>query len=1049
MSNFKPIIPFIFLTFLGSFSLLAQAPCQIMTTANVIDCNQFQGTFYAEITVTGTNTASSFVLGGNGVTFGSYNYADSPIILGPFVNNGTVYNFSAIDNETVTCFSTDTIEPYTTCETPCEIEITNVEFQNCNGQDVYLDFEVSHGINVGDSFTASIGNVIYGTFPYDQEYYTIGPLQGDCTGDINLGIFDPFHPGCVDFQFAFGPYCCTNNCAFEDLQINTLCDAGEISGFTYDFDYNGSSHELFYVLFDGAVIDTLRPSNLPDTVLYSFVGAVPDSLSQTFGIQHSTLAGCGFSEEFTVTCDTIPPCSFSDISVTPLECDGDGTYLISLDFTVESPSSTFFDVYSQGNYIGVFPYALLPVTIAEFPARDATFDIIEICDNGSTTCCADFEFIGLECEQECVISNVFAEADECMDDGTFFVGIEFDHENTPNNNFEIRGNGMTYGSFEFGQDFYTIGPLVGDCQTIYEFIIVPNDAEDCQAAYGFEEPVCCEVVECEIADFSISEVQCNSEELEFVLNFNANGFDNPSFDLFVGNGTSDFFGFYSLDDLPVTINNFPSNNTGQYFVTICENDNPDCCFVEDFDGPDCEGSACEIWDLFAEAYDCDINNNFFIDFEFAYANESPNGFTVLVNGETITTFQYGEDFYTVGPFEGSCDQEFEIQIIDIDDLDCGTDFYLGFPCCVEPCEIIMEILEIGCLNEEEYTLTIDLATSGTTNDFFDVLANGEQLGFYNFSDLPVTLTFPISGNDVEVITVCENDNDACCTILEFKAIECTPVGDCGIFDVFAEAYECDENGEFLVDISFESIDVGTGGFGIRGNGVVYGTFEYGEDFYTIGPLEGDCETIYEFIVYDNEDPNCVDETFFTEVVCCETECFIENLQAEVISCDQETQQFFVTLTFESGTTNSGLFTITGNGQEYGIFGYGANNYTIGPLIGGDGTSFEFIITDNEDAECQAVLEFGMVDCTTVSLDEGLADELKLFYSEGKLFLENKSQLKLDQLYIFNLDGKSLFQQTLNDALNQSIEWSPEVNGIYLITIKSGKSLRTWKIPAIE
>lgn len=1049
MNSIKPILLTLSLILFGLNKLCAQGPCQISVSAIVVDCNQFQGTFFAEVSVSGTGTGTSFVLGGNGTTYGSFNYAESPIVLGPFVNNGTTYEFAAIDNDFITCFAEDFIEPYTTCDTPCEIEVSNLEFQNCNGQDVYLDFQVSHGINIGDSFTVSIGNVIYGTFPYDQDYYTIGPLQGDCTGDINLGIFDPFHPGCVDFQFAFGPYCCTNNCEFTDIEINTLCNGSELEGFTYDFDYNGSSQELFYVLFDGAVIDSVRPADLPETILYSFIGTVPDSISQTFGVQHTTLAGCGFTQEFTLTCDTIPPCSFSDISVTPLECDGDNTYLISLDFNVESPSSSFFDVYSEGTYIGVYPYALLPLTLANFPGRDAPFDVIEICDNGSTTCCSVFEFVGLECEAECFISNVLAEPRECMDDGTFFVDISFNHENTPNNNFEIRGNGMSYGTYEFGESFYTVGPLAGDCQTLYEFVIVPNDAPDCESFYEFTTPVCCEIVECEIMDFTITEVDCFEENLQFVLDFNTSGFENSSFDLFVGNGVTNFFGFYSLDDLPVTIDNFPSNDSGQYFITICENDNPDCCFIEDFDGPNCEGTECEIWDLFAEAYDCDINNNFLIDFEFAYANVSPDGFEVLVNGETIDSFQYGENFYTVGPFDGSCDTEVEIQVIDIEFSDCGTDYYLGFPCCLEPCEIEIEILELSCLTEDEYTLTIDLETTGTTNDFFDLIANGEFLDFYSFADLPLTVSFPISGNMIETITICENDNDTCCNILEFEALECTPVGDCGIFDVIAEAYECDDNGQFLVDISFESVDVGSGGFGIRGNGVVYGTFDYGEDFYTIGPLNGDCETIYEFIVYDNEDPNCMDETFFAEVVCCETECFIDGLQAELISCDEETQQFFVTLTFEHGSMNSGLFTITGNGEEYGIFGYGANNYTIGPLTGGEGTSFEFIVTDNEDSECQAVLEFGEVDCTTLSFDESLENDLKLFYANGKIFLENNSQMTLNEIYIFNLQGKNLFKQSLSNDSSEGIVWSPDVNGIYLITVKSEKSLRTWKIPVVE
>ena len=60
-----------------------------------------------------------------------------------------------------------------------------------------------------------------------------------------------------------------------------------------------------------------------------------------------------------------------------------------------------------------------------------------------------------------------------------------------------------------------------------------------------------------------------------------------------------------------------------------------------------------------------------------------------------------------------------------------------------------------------------------------------------------------------------------------------------------------------------------GGFIVAGNGVTYGSFGYADLPVTIGPLEGDGETDWEFIVIDLGDPTC---SAFTElgVINCET-----------------------------------------------------------------------------------------------------------------------------------------------------------------------------------
>ena len=121
---------------------------------------------------------------------------------------------------------------------------------------------------------------------------------------------------------------------------------------------------------------------------------------------------------------------------------------------------------------------------------------------------------------ECQIFDVFAEAYQCNDENQFLVDVGFEYQNIPGNTFSILGNGMNYGTFEYGESFYTIGPLLGDCETLYEFVIVDNTLEDCSAATWFEEPICCEEEQgCTINEIEVFDVVCiNEDSFEATIN---------------------------------------------------------------------------------------------------------------------------------------------------------------------------------------------------------------------------------------------------------------------------------------------------------------------------------------------------------------------------------------------------------------------------------------------------------------------------------------------------------------------------------------------------
>jgi len=1028
------------------------AQCNIAITAEVVNCSDANNTFNALITVSGTGVGNSFVLGGNGVTFGSFSYSSSPIEIGPFTNTGAIYNFAAVDNTTLTCFGETQILPFDNCPVECEIEIVDVEFLVCDGLDRYANVYIEHNANVSQNFTLTINQVSQGSFNYGQDFYTLGPLNGFCMEGIGINALDNFDSSCSDFYFQPGPWCCPDECAINDIIVNTYCENDEIAGIIVDFNYNGASNESFEILMDSLAVDTVSVSEFPDTIFYNFIGVVPDSITQGFGVSHVAKPNCGFYDNYTITCESTPPCGFSNVVLSPITCVGEDTYSLGIDFQVESATSIFFDVYSAGTYLGAYEYANLPIVIDNFPGRDAEFDIITICDNGNNSCCETVEFMGLDCEEPCNIFNYFVEAHECDVQGMFEVYIQFEQTNESENGFIVRGNGIIYDTFQYNDNgWYVFGPLVGDCVTDYEFIVIDLDAPDCNAADGIGV-ICCEIEEdCELSNLSFDEIGCEGTEIGFFYSFEYTGTTNDFYDLYV---QDDLLGFYefSKDAQYLTI---PVNEDGVYEITICENDNPDCCITNEFEGPECDGIDCDIREFFIEAQDCNDDGLFEVDLEFVVDNPTSSGFTVFGDGNNYGSFEYGEIFYTVGPFEGDCSSVYEFVLVDNDNSDCTSNFlFLGPICCeMVECNITdLDVTPIECIDNGIYNISIDFNVEGATNDFFDVIVDNEVIGFYAIEDLPIVLDYNASGNNNDVLSVCINDNLDCCALAEFEALDCfINVGDCGIDGVFAEAYECDEDGFFLVDVAFDVVDGSDAGFEIRGNGTSYGEYEYGETFYTIGPLDGDCETIYEFIVIDLEDETCFGEYVFEEPICCDSdECEISNLEAEIISCDSLEGIFFVSISFDIENNASQFFTVTGNGEEYGSFGQGLDSYTLGPLAADGTTEYEFIVTDILNEDCTAFIDFGTVECMTTATEDIFESQINIYFRAGNLSIDNPKNHEISDLKIFNLDGKYLFgKQNEISQSNLQVPFHSTANGIFVLVLKIEDQYHSFKFLIIE
>ncbi len=460
--------------------------------------------------------------------------------------------------------------------------------------------------------------------------------------------------------------------------------------------------------------------------------------------------------------------------------------------------------------------------------------------------------------------------------------------------------------------------------------------------------------------------------------------DNDFFDLFVD---GEFEGFYSLDELPLMIDGVVID--GYTLIEVCLNDNEDCCAVLEVEAPDCSAEGdCAFDDLFVETYECDEEGNFLIDFTFEVVNPDAGSFNVHINGDYYGNYAYGESFYTIGPFDGDCESEYLISLYDELNDGCTISSSFGPVCCEEEgvCEIYgLEAYDFECESEDTYSLYISFGVENGENDFFDLFVDGEFEGFYSLEDLPLMIDgVLIDGNTV--VEVCINDNEDCCSIIEFEPPDCSAEGDCLFTELYIETYGCDDDDNFLIDFEFTIDNPEAGSFNVFVNGVYLDNLAYGEDYYTVGPFEGDCETEYTLYVEDELDNDCNIESLFGPVCCGEEDCEISELAIFDIVCDEDGLGYSFYVDFEVENPGNDYFEVWIDGVYLDFYLLEELPLHIEDMLVGEDVVITVCINDMEDCcqemevespECEEIVE----DCefTNLEIEIGACNDDGLFY----------------------------------------------------------------------
>lgn len=652
-------------------------------------------------------------------------------------------------------------------------------------------------------------------------------------------------------------------------------------------------------------------------------------------------------------------CTLDNLSIEAQACTGNDVFSVVIAFDVTNGSDTGFTVLGNGANYGQFSYEELPITINALPGNCVTSYEFIVRDLADPTC-AIFDELGVICcGQDCDISLADAEVGDCSDDGNFSLSLAFTAMNiSSNDSLTVTVNGDVQAIVSGSQTEITLDNQTSVTSGSNTIEICSQQIPDCCTTGTFVNPC-----QCNINNITAQVVDCDSDSMTYfaVINFDHVA-TNDSFQMgYSDEGDNNFLGVFAYADLPIIAGPINMSDNEREMLIVDKEDF--FCFNSAFLGVvnDCD-IACQISNVFAESYNCD-DGAYFMDVEFDTEDIEGSTFSILVDGVDYATFTYGQTFYTVGPIIQNCFAPPIVVIQDSEIQSCSDFFNFDEPiCCSTDCFFAELVADIECSDDGEVTLYVDyMNTSVPPGTSFFLSFNGLQFGPYSPTSGTAILELEALAEGEYTITISADTAEEC-SETAFFTVDCT--SDCEISFIEEFDFICDGDVAFAV-IGVESVGV-SDSFTIIGNGQSYGTFAYdGSSFYSVGPLDPDCETIYEFVISDLSDPDCQGTIALSSPICC-TICNIRDLTISDVECDGDEIRVIV-VDFLFDETASDSFAMRIDLTLVDIFAYSDLPLALSGIFD---PSFTIDIEDVSDPACSGTFDVEVACPSGCVIDEG-------------------------------------------------------------------------------
>ena len=958
-------------------------------------------TYKARINFQATNPGDgNFVLWANGMLIDTFPLDTAPLTITNFPWGGGDVDvikicISGATPDTVPC-CLEYEYHVPDCLFPDSCSISNVVLNalDCNPDNhtysLHLDFDVANPGN--DFFELWTSNGQYlGFFPLSQLPITLPNIPCNSTSANALKICINDHPDCcvyVDYQ---APDCCASNpCEVSDLSVETGdCTSGETYEVWVNFQVSNPTGNQFNVFANGDLLGTFSLDSLPLYIPeFPWNGGQNDVIKICIAGDPAGANGCCKTLEFNVPgcLNQGGDCEIYDLVVDPGDCTGDSTYSITLNFQVANAPGNTFGVWANGQFFDTYTLDDLPLTIDNFPWNGGPQDVVKVCfSNNGDGCCKTKEFVVPACMSAggpCELFYLAVETGDCTGDSTYEATINFMVNNPASDSFSLYANGTLVGNYSLDQLPVHISnfPWNGGPNDVVQTCM--NDsmgvATDCCQTFEFPVPSCLnQGGPCEVYDLVVDPGDCTGDSTySITLNFQV---ANPPGNTFGVWANGQFFDTYTLDDLPLTIDNFPWNGGPQDVVKVCFSNNGDgCCKTKEFVVPACmsAGGPCELFYLAVETGDCTGDSTYEATINFMVNNPASDSFSLYANGTFIGNFSLDQLPVHISDFPWNGGPHDVVQACMNDSMgvstDCCQTYEFMVPSCLNqggPCEVYNLVVDPGdCTGDSTYTLVVNFQVANAPADSFNLFANGAFFGTFALGDLPLTIQdFPWNGGPNDVVKVCFSNS--CCRTKEFQVPGClNQGGDCEVFYLAVETGDCTGDSTYMATINFMVNNQPSDHFALTVNGMPFGTYTLADLPLTINdfPWNGGPNDVVKVCMLDanNEPTNCCQILEFAVPSCLNpgTPCEIYDLVVDPGDCTGDSTYTLV-VNFQVANAPADSFQLFANGALFGTFALADLPLTIQdfPWNGGQNDVVKVCFTNNPYGCCKTK-EFAVPGC---------------------------------------------------------------------------------------
>ncbi len=929
-------------------------------------------------------------------------------------------------------------------QNPCSITDVTAQVVDCANGQFFVELNFQHENTGQQGFSVASNSGLLGTFQYGDLPVTVGPFVAGTGVFYGFVITDLANPNCTAV-FGLGPValdCTTLPC---DQLTNLGLEVGDCNPdgtfkLTIGLDIAPLPSNFFFEVFtsSGVSLGTYPLSDLPLTIEhYPNSGTDVDSVEVCL----IDLLDCCLTKKFNVPDCPAQPCDISNLTVETGACNPDGSYVVKVNFDHPNTSAngTFTAYTANGQNLGTFPIADLPVFIPNYPGGNPV-GVIKVCIDNVQACCETKEFPAPNCPPpggNCDIYKVRIQRDTCTSDTTYTIHLNFKIDNPDSDSFSVfANNGQPLGTYALDSLPITIVNFPYDGGSTDKITICVG--ANCCVTRKFRVPDCLPAINCDIFDLVVQTGDCTSDSTyNLRVKFNSLGADSDSVSVTLDGQN---MGVFAADSLPIILNDVPWNGGNTAQVTVCYTGS-NCCETKTFPVPDClPGVSCEIYDLRIQTGDCnDDGTAYSVKINFEVANPDSDNFHVWGNNGDV---DFGEfplsalpltipDF----PYEGGTVDNIRICLSN----DCCVNRNFKVPDCVNDsaCQIFNIRVRTGACNDDgtyRIRIVFDVANS-TADSFIVTAANGTTFGPFSVNAFPAFIKFfPASGGVFDELTVCLIDDTGattCCKTRKFKAPTCAQAP-CSISDLVVDPGACNPDGSYHLVLNFATtVNDPAAKFEVTGNGQDLGVYALGDLPLTIDNFPNSNANEGHVKVCMVDQPNCCAEVEFQQPDC-PSLCDIVDLVADPGACNPD-GSYNLVLNFSLPIPDSSVqFNVTGNGQDLGSYSINDLPLTISNFPNnGDPVGVLKVCLVNVP-NCCAIIEFQQPDCPAgpceisgLAVDPGACDSTNGTFN---IFVAFTVIGGADSVDIYGNDGSVYFGRFPADASPVQIVNFPSTPG---------------------